>query len=172
VKLHGSTDWSYFVPKLTTNIAKNAPTDDELIRAAPSIDSARALITKTGEIPRDAEHELYFRLPALAIPVVSKSEFVCPKPHIDAIRALLPRVTHIAAVGWRAGEKHFLSMLGEQLKKSVAVIAACGDETQSKETLERIRAASVSGRFDPIPDTFTDFVRNHTIESFLNSSAL
>jgi hypothetical protein len=167
VKLHGSTDWSYWIRKRTTNILQNEPTPHDIIRAAPPIDPKTALLSKTDEAPRESVGERYFSVPALAIPVVSKSEFVCPGLHLDALRALLPNVTHLAAIGWKAAEKHFLTMLGEGLGKPVRVTAVCGNATESNEVLERIRAAGVSGSFDPISETFTDFVRRRLMDSFL-----
>jgi hypothetical protein len=168
LKLHGSTDWVYWIRKLGTKMQHNTqPPDNELIRAAPPIDPTTTLLRKIGDTPREASGEIYFEVPALAIPVVSKSEFVCPSSHIAALCALLPQVTHIAAIGWRAAENHFLVLLGRHLPKDVAVTSVCGNETESKEILGRIGAAGVSGRFSPVPETFTDFVRIHGIESFM-----
>ncbi len=106
-------------------------------------------------------------MPALAIPVVAKSEFVCPLNHLEALRVLLPRVTHIAAVGWRAAEEHFLTLLREHVQKHVAITAVCGNEVESEKTLERMRVAGVFGRFEPIKDTFTSFVHRRGVENFL-----
>jgi len=166
LKLHGSTDWTYWIQKRSTNIRKNELTPDELIREAPPI-GPTTLVRKVGETPEEAEREVYFPAPALAIPVVSKSEFVCPELHLNALRTLLPQITHIAAIGWRASERHFLAMLGAHLGKSINVTAVCSDETESQQILERIRSAGVSGRFQAVPDTFTEFVRRHGIEAFL-----
>ena len=171
IKPHGSTDWTFWFPKRSTKMLEDNPTPQELIRAAPVIGSA-ALLRKMSVIPGEATHEIFFQVPALAIPVVSKSEFVCPNLHLDALRELLPHVTHIAAIGWRAGEKHFLAMLSEYLQKSVAVTAVCGNQNESSEILERIRAAGVFGSFESLPDTFTDFVRRNGIESFLAGSSV
>ncbi len=87
--------------------------------------------------------------------------------HLDALCKLMPQVTHIAAVGWRAAEQHFLALLGEHVRKVVAVTAVCGSETESKRTLERIRDAGVGGNLEPIPDSFTDSERRNGIEQFL-----
>jgi len=165
-KLHGSIDWTYWIQKRSTNIRKNELTPDELIREAPPI-GPTTLVRKAGETPEEAEREIYFQAPALAIPVVSKSEFVCPDFHLNALRTLLPQITHIAAIGWRASERHFLAMLGEYLSKSINITAICSSGTESQEILKRIRDAGVSGNFHAVPDTFTDFVRRHGIETFL-----
>jgi len=167
IKLHGSTDWSYWIRKRNTNMAQDEPTPDELIRGAPPIDPNSALLTRTDEVPTETDGERYFKVPALAIPVVSKSEFVCPGPHMAALSALLPQVTHIAAIGWRASEKHFLALLGRHLKQPVVTTAVCANETESNQILGRIHEAGIEGRFEHEADAFTHFVRSHQIESFL-----
>ena len=170
VKPHGSTDWTYWIRKGSTSVPQDDPTPQQLIRAAPSI-APDAIITKAGDTPVERRVQIYFQLPALAIPVVSKSQFVCPESHLTALRALLPRVTHIVAIGWRAAESHFLAMLSEHLTKPVAVTSVCGDGPESQEILSRIESSGVKGRFSAMPDTFTEFVRNHGIETFLKVSA-
>lgn len=166
VKLHGSIDWIYWIRKLSTTMLHNEPNELDLIRSAPAIDPA-ALLRKVGDTPREALQEIYFQVPALAIPVVSKSNFVCPDDHLGALRKLLPQVTHIAAIGWSAGEQHFLDLLTANLKQHVAVTAVCGAEAASKDVLKRIENAGVKGTFTPVPETFTEFVRVHGIESLL-----
>ena len=166
VKLHGSTDWSYWIQKRSTNMLQTEPTPDELIRAAPQIDYKNSLLARTDETRRETAGEPYFKVPAVAIREVSKSESVRRSLYMDAPRALLQQVTHIAAVGWRAAEKHFLALLGEHLKQPVVTTAVCANETESKETLGRIHEAGVRGRFEHVANTFTDFVRNHQVESF------
>jgi hypothetical protein len=50
-------------------------------------------------------------IPALALPLRSKARFVCPQEHLDVLNALLPQVDRILAIGWKAGEPHFLNLL-------------------------------------------------------------
>jgi hypothetical protein len=49
--------------------------------------------------------------PALSIPVENKDEFSCPAEHVTALEGLLPRVTTMITIGWRATEADFLSKL-------------------------------------------------------------
>jgi hypothetical protein len=109
-------------------------------------------------------------LPALAIPTVSKHTFMCPKDHVDTLARLIPEVTKIAIVGWRAGEKHFLQMLKDGLgSKPVKLIAACGTKEATVETLKRLMEAGIAANFESASTGggFTDFVVNRRIEPFL-----
>jgi len=42
--------------------------------------------------------------PALSIPVEKNDEFSCPTEHVKALEGLLPRVTKMITIGWRATE--------------------------------------------------------------------
>ena len=111
-KLHGSVDWGRVVEH-----SWGAQTADFFYR--PLIDSVErgvASITERYELctrdmspkPPVAGMVLY---PALSIPVEKKDEFSCPAEHVAALEALLPRVTKVITIGWRATEAEFLAKL-------------------------------------------------------------
>jgi hypothetical protein len=170
LKLHGSIDWQLWVRKLDTGVGDNElPTDQATILAAPTVGD-RFIIEKGGKRPTITEGEIYFSLPAIAIPTVLKQTFVCPKEHVDALKRIIPDVTQIAIVGWRAGEKHFLNLLKSGLgNKPVKLIAACGTKAATVETLKRLMEAGIAANFESASadSGFTDFVVNRRIESFL-----
>ena len=56
--------------------------------------------------------EQFLLLPALAVPLRTKATFVCPPDHIEKLRSELSKVDRIVSVGWKAGEPHFLDLLG------------------------------------------------------------
>jgi hypothetical protein len=167
-KLHGSIDWQLWVRKMDTDLDYNdQPTDQKMILAAPTVGD-RFIIEKGGRVPAAAKGEIYFSLPALAIPTVLKQTFVCPKEHLEALQRIIPEVTKIAIVGWRAGEKHFLKMLKDGLRNPVKVIAACAGKEAAKETLDRFMAARiVTNDTISAEGGFSDFVVNRSIEPFL-----
>jgi hypothetical protein len=164
-KLHGSVDWWQAVPREDADLYKiDNPTDQDIIRAAPT-GEYRYPIEMSANRPTD-RNRVY--LPALAIPTVSKLSFVCPPEHVERLKNLIPEVTRIAIVGWRAGEKHFLELLSDGLQRPVKVIAACGNRKAAAETLDRFGAARIIT--DSVISTdggFTDFVVNRRIEPFL-----
>ena len=44
-------------------------------------------------------------IPALAIPVVNKQEYECPKLHLEVLDSCLPQITKLLVVGWRAVQR-------------------------------------------------------------------
>jgi hypothetical protein len=167
IKLHGSIDWKYWIPKTTTNLQRNdQPQPQDLIRAALSVGD-RAIIDKDGNTPSETKIELHFYLPALAIPTASNQRFVCPPAHIQALGDAIRHVTRIAIVGWRAAERNFLEMLATGLPNEVEAIAACGNTDAAEATLGRLSAAGIRGKFQASPGGFTDFVVNRRIEPLL-----
>jgi hypothetical protein len=164
-KLHGSTDWKRWIRKVSTTMRANGqPTEEELIRGAPEVGDD-AVITKVSEGLPAAEREIYYQLPALAIPTLSKSSFVCPSEHVSALRECVSRVDKIAIVGWRAGEAQFLKMLAEGLKPGVPVVAACGTGPAETDTINNLKNAGVPvGSAEQSLSGFTAFVLKHGID--------
>lgn len=168
-KLHGSIDWITWRSAQNTNVrSANQPSEADLIRAAPR-PGGGGLITKGGaRPPQNIVQELYHYYPALAIPTLSKSGFVCPAEHVEVLEKSIPKIDKIAIVGWRAGERNFLDMLAKGLPSGVEVIAACGNEQAAKDTLGNIENAGIRVRKSTAePGGFTEFVLNRRIESFL-----
>jgi hypothetical protein len=170
IKPHGSTDWQLWIRKMETGLNNNQqPSDHDMILAPPVVGD-RFIIEKLGRKPRETQGEIYFSLPALAIPTVSKQTFVCPNEHVGALKRIIPDVTKIAIVGWRAGEKHFLKMLKEGLgNKPVKLLAACGTKKATVETLKRMGEAGIAANYEAASADcgFSDFVVNRRIEPFL-----
>lgn len=165
IKLHGSINWSYWVQKDTANLLRRESLQpDELIRRAPTPDDSSLIFSNDATPPNP---ELFYKIPALAIPTVSKHTFVCPKQHIEVLRNLIPSVTKVLIVGWRAAERNFLDMIRAQLKSSVQVLAVCGNAEAAHATLDRVRQADIQGDFQADPGGFTDFVVNRRIVPFL-----
>jgi hypothetical protein len=134
-KLHGSIDWT---GEMTLNSGEGhfrnrVHTAEELIRIAADL-RPTGTVYKQGASPQ-------LGIPALAIPVVTKSEYVCPQSHVDALMELIPRVDQILIIGWRATEMHFLKELASGLRKSVFVRVVCGGKDAAEESISRLRQA-------------------------------
>jgi hypothetical protein len=158
IKLHGSINWAYWIPKITSNLRPDEyHREYELIRAAPQPRAGSV-------IGLQSPGEAFFSMPALAVPTASKHSFVCPTEHVEELRTLIPRVTKIAIVGWRAAEQNFLE---SGLQAPVRIVAACGNKDAADATLGRLSAAGIEGDLQAAPGGFTDFVVNRRIVPFL-----
>lgn len=166
-KLHGSTNWKLWLRTQRSLRGAGQPADEELIRTAPKVFQGTSIRKEAEPGPQSPDY-VYWYLPALAIPTLSKSSFVCPSEHVDDLRECVERVSQIAIVGWRGGEKHFLEILAKGLKSSVDVIAACGNEQAASDTLKNLRNAGVPIRNAmQSVDGFTDFVLNRGVNWLL-----
>ena len=111
IKLHGSIDWGL---EFETYPLNRPFSFDEVIS-----ESARGLnlsnrFRKIRHAPVTFD-DGKIGFPALAIPVEKKREFNCPPEHLRALAEVLPRVTKMITIGWRATEQHFLDMLKKRL---------------------------------------------------------
>jgi hypothetical protein len=79
-------------------------------------------------------------VPAIAIPVESKSLFECPPEHLSSLMKLLPSVTKILTIGWRATEEHFLSLLKQHVTSPVELAACAESQPRAEATLAQLSA--------------------------------
>jgi len=133
IKLHGSVDWGLEVtvphlpksPYELLNHAAELKITGRFMKAGPNVHLGNRVVG----------------FPALAIPVEKKSEFMCPEDHKETLVSLLPSVTKIIAIGWRASEQHFLSLLKNRLtglKDDVDLMVVSGDAKGMAETVNNL----------------------------------
>ena len=113
-----------------------------------------------------------FHVPALALPVDDKSEFIWPDEQANRFRALQGSVSRLLTVGWRAMEPHFLDLLQPVLRNDAKVVVTAGGRNgpdEADEAQDRLQAAthrnSTAARVRPenwriYGDGFTDLLRN------------
>lgn len=134
VKLHGSIHWAREI-KGASRDSPHAVINDA---ATLEISDQFRFITRPPVLITDNRTGY----PALSIPVEKKDEFSCPKSHVEALRAFLPRVTKIITVGWRAMEQDFLNMLRVGLSGPQELLIVSGDERGANETLANLKQDS------------------------------
>lgn len=158
IKLHGSIDWGHEVHALAR---PRYPT--EVINVAADVKLSE-------QFRRVVQHPMVFDdgsvgFPALAIPVEKKNEFACPLEHIQVLADLIPRVTKVITIGWRATEEHFLRMLKAPLtglQSDVDLMIISGDNKGMTQTLQHLGIGSPSSeRKRALRDTgFTGLITN------------
>jgi hypothetical protein len=175
-KPHGSTNWVRLVraPKLEATSTNVAVARQALIQRAPELQLSSDF--RMANLQSTAWLEGWPVFPAIAIPVDKKSHFECPQEHLDELTALLPKVTKLLLIGWRATEAHFLELLKIHLKKGVRLYTVAGSEMESAN-INRALQTALPGIFSGSvidPDRngtgFTNFVLSRRLESFLKSS--
>jgi hypothetical protein len=157
IKLHGSIDWGLEID--------SRPTDaKEVIKSAGPdlpVTSYFRKVIRPGIVFDDNT----VGYPAIAVPVENKSNFSCPPEHLDALAKVIPKVTKIVAIGWRATEKHFLKMLHTRLSglpEDVDLMVVSGDQKGMAETTNNLAIGSPNmQRKRALRDAgFTDLIKN------------
>ena len=153
-KLHGSVNWGRVLEPRFPSTALE-PTD-RLVLCDPS----------TMRSP-DLNYDLF---PAIAIPVEKKNVFECPSYMIDQLKGVLPHVTKIIAIGWRATEEHFLSLLKQHLKRGVYLTVVAKEQKEADDIRVRINRALPNNQpssNSEAADGFTIFMRSGRLQAIL-----
>jgi hypothetical protein len=164
-KLHGSVNWARFFKTFGTSSVNR----HDIIEKAVEL-QVGDIFTLYGGERRDMIQQVPV-LPAIAIPLQKKDVFECPLEHIELLKKMIPKVTSILFIGWRAGEDHFLQMLQEGLTSLRAFMVVAGDQIEAKKVATRIReqlgaaaryATTITGK-----GGFTDFIVRREGDEFL-----
>lgn len=168
IKLHGSVNWAREVENQVNNIndLNVWQVAHELISVAPDLkisDRFRIVdgmpIGKVGDIPL---------VPAIALPVETKSAFECPSDHLDHLCEHLGNVTKVVTIGWAAQEQHFLKLLKEHLADEISIFAAAAGKQDAESVLKRVRAGGIGVKDGEAAQSgFTECTIKREFEKFL-----
>ena len=169
-KLHGSVNWAH--PARITGV-HGASRVSDLVRAAGS----RALVIDdqvfemTTEVTPTSGSEVT-QIPALAIPVVSKKGFECPSDHLAELINVLPTVTRILVIGWRATETDFVRLWKELVPPAqvIRTFVVAEDRDAAAVTVENLKAAGLTpASTAAIGDGFTGLVQGTVVRDLLRA---
>lgn len=107
-------------------------------------------------------------IPAIAVPLAKKSDFECPAGHVESLTSVLPEVSRVIVVGWRAGEEHFLRLLKNRVNSAAPLLILNGGEEGGKETRERLRDVGLDGRTPSFGFGFTTGLSGGYIKKWLS----
>ncbi|MBI4507627.1 MAG: SIR2 family protein [Chloroflexi bacterium] len=152
-KLHGSVDW---VRKVVGYVSWRTEQSSVL----QWIDEFRKDASSGGS-------DAAYYLPAIAVPVVNKSDFECPTAHIEQLKTILPDVDRVLVVGWRAMETHFLelwSSVSNITPKRIHVVAGSDGE----EVVHRLASAGIASGDTGHSEGFSKFLLEERLRGFLH----
>ena len=170
IKPHGCLTWSHPVLTALGHFDSEDSLVARVIEAATSQDLKLGPLL-IGKAPFQRDNEGHALVPALALPVEPKSEFVCPDEHVRRLVEGLPRVTKVLIVGWKAAEKYFLQLLAEHLSPSVASLVVAGSQKEAmEEILPALQRAGIRGTFSAATGGFTtSLCSERQIDAFLRT---
>ena len=160
VKLHGSVNWGRFIQ----DGFPTPPIDNQqqIIKVAADLKISDSYTLVDGYPMLFQKEALVF--PALAIPIEKKDCFECPQEHIEVLASIIPRVTKVVTVGWRATEEHFLNMLRKPLTglatKNIDLLIVSGSQDGAQETLKNLSIGVATDRYGSVPTGFSGLTRN------------
>jgi hypothetical protein len=163
-KLHGSVNWAHPIETPAPPAFGFWDTLSYLIDLAPKLK-----ISDEIEIIKNHLLEgLPLLYPAIALPLQEKNDYECPPDHVETLRTVLPRVSRMLIVGWRAMEAHFLRDLAQALPRQVKGLVVSRSPEGATETIERLGNAGIDvSDFHPAQSGFSDSVLGSAIDAFL-----
>ena len=144
LKPHGSVLWSWRHPLLDVLFHPNDPPMDSISAGEPTFALDGAIYCSTGPsdlVSLEHGHDIP-ALPALALPMAGKSEFVWPPEQDAVLRKNFPNGSfgRVAVVGWRAAESHFTELLQRLVPANarVMVVTAGSPDSAAADGAETI----------------------------------
>lgn len=141
-KLHGSINWAreadYDLPS-GLNLAHGPSVLQHLVENADHIHISDRFVFGNPTVNSRNANRPWF--PAIAIPVERKSQFECPPIILNELKEVLPSVTSILVIGWRAKEEHFLNLLNDNLKPPVRIFVVDKDLQAAGRTAAHLKSS-------------------------------
>jgi hypothetical protein len=171
-KLHGSINWARQVePEIVSKSDDPDTTLRRLIQRVAELRITDGYIFSRDRVMGIVQGKLAF--PAIAIPVETKRSFECPPSQLEELVALLPKVSKMLVIGWRATEAHFLALLGNRLtglRPGVRLHVVAANDGEAEDIKVRICRALLNNppslpSVDP--GGFTDFILSGRVAQFL-----
>ena len=170
IKLHGSVNWAREVETEIANVGGRTVWDvmNELIGKGGDLRLTDRFRIVDGHPIGSIERTPL--IPAIAIPVETKTDFECPSGHLDCLRQMVSSVTKVLIVGWRGAEGHFLKLVQEHGLRNIPAQIVADKKASAEEILQRITATGLTIKGDPCDEQgFTPYVASRRAENFFAS---
>jgi hypothetical protein len=149
IKAHGSINWGREVRSPVIDFAKSRI--EELEFADEFVWTGEH---DMGRLPNQGMSVF----PALAIPLVTKLDFECPKAHQEVLRECIPAVSKLLVIGWRGAEKHFVELLSNlDRNRKIPGLVVAGDRGRASEVIVGLSRASDRITWSASEGGFSDF---------------
>lgn len=112
----------------------------------------------------------YINIPAIAIPMNRKSEFICPENHLNVLWDCLRTADRIMTVGWRANEEHFKKSWRNLVLTQLPVkTLVCSNTKEGAQvTIENLKSAGIASDFTIAEGGFSELLGTEVFDRFLS----
>jgi hypothetical protein len=171
LKPHGSIHWEHRVPgRGYTDVAEAERVvvhEVDAASIAPTFDLVEGKPWNRGK-------EVFPAVPVLALPMADKTNFAWPPEQHAFMESLNGRVTSVLAIGWRAAESHFRTLLHDAMKPDCTVAVVTPNKAEGDSIGSRIRPKASAMAMAPlvIDTKFSRLTRDARWRNFLNDLAL
>jgi hypothetical protein len=174
VKIHGSINWVHKVeaPQISVNMSPGLVSAEVIDRASALKINESFHLVQRHHIPVLDDKPT---IPALSIPIASKSDYEAPSEQTRALVEYLPEVDRVVVIGWRGSEDKFSETLA-----SVAVnnrprfMVISRNRDSAADICEGINRSfsrrNVGATFSTVDGGFSYAILNHRIDEFLKET--
>ena len=182
IKPHGSVNWArefIFPNEVDANKFDQLQFANDLIAQADTLQAGDyyRLIPDSDRPQRGQWVVSYMRisdkdfqavLPAVAIPLEKKQDYVCPASHMEALKECVSKADKLLLVGWKGAEDRFLGLLSKELERGIPkMVVSSGKDSAEKIKLTLQRFGIDEENWLLGEKGFTNEVRSGSIEAFI-----
>lgn len=170
LKPHGSVRWAWRLADEPNLDGTRAAANHRIGEGEP--DEPWGFLLVTGQHPdhRPAPAPTPADLPALALPIAGKADFVWPPEHRAFFDQLATRVRRLLTVGWRAAEPHFVSVLDPLVMSDHRALLVSGGPNADGDVAEVVMNLGALGKrlnWSKATDGFRGVASNPQLEWLL-----
>ena len=118
------------------------------------------------EISGSSERHNIFKLPAIAIPIIDKQEFLCPSRHIEMLKRNMEQTDRILVIGWKAGDSNFLDLIKDHLKEDALLTVVSKKTETAREIVDKLKEIKNFSKTEYYGGGFAEFASSSYCENF------
>jgi len=174
VKIHGSINWVHKIegPPIDVKRSPEAVSAEVIDRASALKINGSFYLVHRHHIPVLDDKPT---IPALSIPVASKSDYEAPSEQTRALTECLPEVDRVVVIGWRGSEVLFSETLASVAGKNRPRFMVISSNRESAADISgrisnSFSEGNVGATFSTVDGGFSYAILNHRIDEFLRES--
>ncbi len=146
VKPHGSVHWVW--PQTDTAVNDWRHAAQMVISRGPDV-LVNSAVRAIGPLEyHRAESYSGVDLPALALPVIGKTDLIWPTEQAAHFKSLQSRVRRLLVIGWQGAEEHFVSTLKPLMARARSMVVTGGHQADRDASMVLRNLAPVTNHTD------------------------